>query len=230
MTVALFFREHDLNFGVHSIMLWERNVTMFSVNSGTSVQKEDATLIGWSGKINDPEILEATRKKEKQALGYSWIFALLFPIGFLLAGLFLDGMPLKEAIFIGVSLGVIMLGVNFWQIKKMKRPIWEGIVTEKLQKERSRHDSDDDSVTYYTEYIVKIKTDNGKNKRIVEKDRRKPMYDYLAINDRVRFHPAFGTYEKFDKSRDEIIYCNICRMKNPIANDRCTRCKNFLFK
>lgn len=56
------------------------------------------------------------------------------------------------------------------------------------------------------------------------------MYDYLSVGDRVRYHPAFETYEKYDKSKDKIIYCNVCRMMNPVANDRCKRCDNLLFK
>jgi uncharacterized paraquat-inducible protein A len=56
------------------------------------------------------------------------------------------------------------------------------------------------------------------------------MFDYLSVGDRVRYHPTFGTYEKYDKSKDRIIYCNICRMMNPIKNDRCKRCNNLLFK
>ena len=56
------------------------------------------------------------------------------------------------------------------------------------------------------------------------------MYDYFKVGDRVRYHPAFATYEKFDKSRDSIIYCNVCSMMNPVSNDRCERCANLLFK
>lgn len=37
-------------------------------------------------------------------------------------------------------------------------------------------------------------------------------------------------YEKYDKSKDRIIYCNVCSMMNPIQNDRCKRCNNLLFK
>jgi hypothetical protein len=40
----------------------------------------------------------------------------------------------------------------------------------------------------------------------------------------------FGTYEKYDKSKDRIIYRNVCTTMNPIQNDRCKRCNNLLFK
>jgi len=85
-------------------------------------------------------------------------------------------------------------------------------------------------LTTYTESITVIKTDAGKEKRIIERDSRRDMYDYLATGDRVRYHPAFDTYEKYDKFKDRIIYCNVCRMMNPISNHRCKRCENLLFK
>jgi ribosomal protein L40E len=188
----------------------------------------ETTLVGWSPRSNDPEILEAARKNKKSAMGCAWTFALLFPIGFLLAGLFVDEMPLNEAIIIGVGLGVVMLVINLVRAKGMKRPVWEGVVVQKYKKERQRHR--DDTVDTYTEYTTVIKTDAGKKKQIVERDSGRDMYDYLAVGDRVRYHPAFETYEKFDKSKDRIIYCNVCRMMNPIANDRCKRCNNLLFK
>lgn len=190
--------------------------------------QHQAVLVGWSERSHDPQILEAARKNKKSAVGCAWIFVALFPIGFLLAGLFIDEMPLGEGLIIGTVLGVLMLIINFMRIKDMKKPVWEGVVTEKFQKERRRHR--DDNADTYTEYTTVIRTDAGKKKRIIEKDSRRDMYDYLAVGDRVRYHPAFGTYEKYDKSKDRIIYCNVCSMMNPVENDRCKRCDNLLFK
>jgi hypothetical protein len=225
----------------------------FCTNCGTSVQaaveeavnvtRQDAqpplkkdippqnntTLVGWSSHSNHPEILEAARKNKKSTIGCGFILVLLFPIGFLLAGLFMDDMPLNEAIIIGVGLGVLMLVINLWRMKDLKGSVWEGVVIKKYNKERRSHNKDDD-LTTYMEYTTVIKTEAGKEKRIIERDSRRHMYDYLAVGDRVRFHPAFATYEKYDKSKDRIIYCNVCSMQNPIANDRCKRCNNLLFK
>ena len=109
--------------------------------------------------------------------------------------------------------------------------MWEGVVVNKYSKERSENrGGEDDNWVTYTEYTTVINTDMGKKKTIVERDSRRKMYDYLSVGDRVRFHPRFGTYEKYDKSKDSIIYCNVCTVMNPIQNDRCERCKNLLFK
>ncbi|MGI6616222.1 MAG: hypothetical protein ACOX30_09480 [Dethiobacteria bacterium] len=101
----------------------------------------------------------------------------------------------------------------------------------KYSKERSEHrGGEDGNYSTYTEFTTVINTDAGKKRTIREKGSQRHMYDYLAVGDRVRFYPRFGTYEKYDKSKDRIIYCNICSMMNPIQNDRCQRCHNLLFK
>ena len=101
-----------------------------------------------------------------------------------------------------------------------------GIVVNQYSKENY---NDPDTTETYTEYTTIINTNAGKKKTIVEKDSGRHMYDYLSVGDRVRFHPRFGTYEKYDKFKDRI-YCNVCSMMNPIQNDRCKRCNNLLFK
>jgi hypothetical protein len=76
------------------------------------------------------------------------------------------------------------------------------VVVNKYSKERSEHrGGDDDNYRTYMEYTTVITTDAGKKKTIVEKDSGRNMYDYLAVGDRVRYHPKFGTYEKYDKSK-----------------------------
>jgi hypothetical protein len=105
--------------------------------------------------------------------------------------------------------------------------MWEGVVVNKYSKKEYKHRDESES---YTEYTTVIHTDTGKKKTIAESDSRRRMYDYLSVGDRIRYHPMFGTYEKNDKSKDLIIYCNVCSMMNPIQNDRCKLCNNLLFK
>ena len=195
-----------------------------------SIEQKQTGLVGWSSQSSAPEILEVAKKNRKSAMGCAWALLIVFPLGFFLAGLFVDEMPLKEAVIIGVILGVAMFGINLVRIKDLKKPMWEGVVTAKLQKERREHNRGDDSVRHYPEFTVVIKTEAGKTKRIVERDSRREMYDYLAVGDRVRYYPVFDSFEKYDKSRDRIIYCNVCRMINSIASERCKRCNNLLFK
>jgi hypothetical protein len=96
---------------------------------------------------------------------------------------------------------------------------------------KTRHrGGENESYQTYTEFTTVINTDAGKKKKIVERDSGRLMYDYLTVGDRVHYHPMFGTYEKYDKSKDRIIYCNVCSTKNLIQNDRCKQCNNLLFK
>lgn len=187
-----------------------------------------AGLVGFSDRCHSPEILAAAEKNKKFSIGCMWILVFVPLMGFPVAGLLMDDFPFGEALVIGVGIALIMLVVNLLALQRTKKPMWEGIVTNKFSKEKYEHK--DDASKTYTEYTTIINTDAGKKKTIVEKDSGRHMYDYLSVGDRVRFHPKFGTYEKYDKSKDRIIYCNVCSMMNPIQNDRCKRCNNLLFK
>ena len=190
-----------------------------------------AGLVGFSDRCNSPEILAAAQKNKKSSIGCMWILVFVPLIGFPVAGLLMDDFPFGESLVIGVGIALIMLVVNLLALQRTKKPMWEGVVVNKYSKQKSEHrGGEDDNYRTYTEYTTIINTDAGKKKTIVEKDSGRHMYDYLSVGDRVRFHPRFGTYEKYDKSKDRIIYCNVCSMMNPIQNDRCKRCDNLLFK
>lgn len=214
-----------------------------AVNSATSEPMEPhhvatpappesgAGLVGFSDRYNCPEILAAAQKNKKFSIGCMWILVFVPLIGFPIAGLLMDDFPFGESIIIGIGIALVMLVFNLLALRRTKQPMWEGVVVNQYSKEKSEHrGGEDDNYRTYTEYTTIINTDAGKKKTIVEKDSGRHMYDYLSVGDRVRFHPKFGTYEKYDKSKDRIIYCNVCSMMNPIQNDRCKRCNNLLFK
>jgi hypothetical protein len=207
-----------------------------SVNDGSPALRESqaaqrAGLVGFSDQYNSPEILEAAQKNRKSSIGCMWILVFVPLIGFPIAGLLMDDFPFGESLVIGVGIALVMLIVNLFGLRRAKQPMWEGVVTNKFSKERREHkNSDDDTYRTYTEYTTVIRTDTGKEKKLTERDSQRDMYDYLTVGDRVRYHPTFDTYEKYDKSKDRIIYCNVCRMMNSIQNHRCKRCNNLLFK
>lgn len=207
-----------------------------STQAGASMSQDSRDtqclgLIGFSDRYNNPEILEAAQKNRKSSIGCMWILVFVPLIGFPVAGLLMDDFPFGESVVISVGIALVMLIINLIGLQRVKKPMWEGVVTNKFSKERREHNNSDDGINRtYTEYTTVIRTDTGKEKKLTERDSQRDMYDYLAVGDRVRYHPKFGTYEKYDKSKDRIIYCNICRMMNPIHNDRCKRCNNLLFK
>lgn len=223
---------------------------VFCSNCGAKIQKSQPTatisndqhviqntvssnLVGFSDRCNHPEILAAAKSNRRSAMGCMWVLVFVPLIGFPIAGMLMDDFPFGESVIIGVGIAVIMLIVNILGLRRSKKPMWEGVVVNKYSKEKQRHNrTNDESDTYttYTEYNTVIQINTGKKKTIVERDSQRDMYDYLSVGDRVRYHPTFGTYEKYDKSKDRMIYCNVCMMMNPIGNDRCKRCNNLLFK
>ncbi len=196
----------------------------------SALPQGSAGLVGFSDRCHSPEIMAAAQKSKKTSIGCMWILVFVPLIGFPAAGLLMDDFPFGESLIIGALLAIIMLAVNLLALRKTRQPMWEGVVVNKYSKEKSEHRGEDDNRQTYTEYTVVIRTDAGRKKTIVERKSGRNMYDYLSVGDRVRFHPRFGTYEKYDKSKDRIIYCNVCSMMNPIQNDRCKRCNNLLFK
>lgn len=190
-------------------------------------------LIGFSARSTSPEIAAAAKESRKTSVGCMWVLVLVPLLGFPLAGLLIEEFPLGEGLVIGVGIALVMLIINLLALSGSKKPAWDGVVVRKYSRERyDRHRSEGETDTYtsYTEFNTVIKKDSGGKKTIVEKGSGRIMYDYLSEGDRVRYHPAFQTYEKYDKSGDRIIYCNVCSMMNPIENDRCKRCNNLLFK
>jgi ribosomal protein L40E len=186
-----------------------------------------AGLVGFSERYRDPEILEAARENKKFAVGCLWVLVLLPLLGMPVAGLLVDDLPFGEAVIIGCGIAFVMLILNLIALRSRKQPMWEGVVVKKYSKVKYEHR---DSSETYMEFTVVIRTDAGRKKTIGEGKNGRRMYDYFSVGDRVRYHPLFGTYEKYDKSKDRIIYCNVCTMMNPIQNDRCNRCNNLLFK
>ncbi len=215
----------------------------YAITSGSSFCPDCGTALADSLKSNDlagfsdlyqhPEIIAAAQKQRKSSFGCALFFILLPLLGFPLAGLLLEDMPLNEAIIIGPGLALLVLIISLAITAGKTKQMWQGQVVDQQQKQKWRRAVDGSGHRIqekYMSYTTWIQTDQGKRVRIQEKDSANHMYDYLQLNDRVRFHPAFATYEKYDKSKDSIIYCNVCSMLNPINNERCQRCHNLLFK
>ncbi|MBC3797310.1 zinc-ribbon domain-containing protein [Acetobacterium tundrae] len=208
--------------------------TEFCRQCGTATREDAApplggtnSLVGWSTHWQDPEIMAAVKKKNATAVGFAWALALVFPIGFLIAGLLIKTMPLAGGLIIGIVLGIVMLGINMFYIKTRKNQIWEGVITEKY--ELNKHADDDSDDDDDIEYVLVVQKTNGQKHKMIYNNRRE-MYDYFEIGDRIRYHSGLSTYEKYDKSRDHIIYCNVCSAENLISNDRCDCCNSPLFK
>lgn len=185
-----------------------------------------AGLRGWSDKLADPTIVKMAERQKKGARMFGNIFAIVFVAGFFIAGLLIPSIPLKSALLIGVSLGVLMFLISRLRLFSLSRPVWEGRVEDKSAVEHFDKKHPDKAVIRYT---VLFRGEKGGKKKLRSKGNA-AVYEYYNIGDRVRYYPAFGSFEKFDKSKDSYIFCNVCSAQNDIGNRKCSRCKSPLFK
>lgn len=204
-----------------------------SLDPRVSLEKEledydSSNLVGFSERYYNPEILEAAAKNRRFSVGCLFVLVLLPLILFPIAGLLMESFPFGEAIVVGIVLSLVFLVIGLIVSSGSRKQIWDGYVIKKYYKDK-RRDEGDGNYSHYRRFTLIIEKDNGRKARIVG-DNQREMYDYFEIGDRIRYHPNLSTYEKYDKSKDTIIYCNVCRLMNPISNDRCRRCDNLLFK
>lgn len=186
-------------------------------------------MAGWSQHYLDPKVTERAQKNIKNAWIFTLFLTVAFPIGFAVAGMLLDDMPLNEALIIGIGLGAMMFIIGLVRISRMKTDIWDGIVTDKKQKRKMNSDQDNNTISYRTIYTIFVTEDSGKKHKL-NYTNCPAIYDYFNIGDKIRCHMAFGTYEKYDKSKDSSIFCNVCGKLNDMSNDLCHYCHLPLFK
>ncbi|MFP4462131.1 MAG: hypothetical protein ACLFQE_08030, partial [Thermotogota bacterium] len=151
--------------------------------------------------------------------------------GFFIYGETSDEMENPQALFIGTGIGGMFVSIALIQvIQRAKSKTWDGVVTDKRieEKRRKKYSSGTGLFKrkYYEEYIlytVYIKGEEGHEQTLRSEDDR-TVYDYYKIGDKVRHHKGLNTFEKYDKTGDEIIFCNACASLNDISDDVCHRC------
>jgi hypothetical protein len=189
----------------------------------------DQGLKGFSNKIYDPVFDKYIKNTKVYGRIFALVLSLILIIGFYVYGEIHPGMDNPQAVAIGLVIGLIYtVSVFLFASKRNKGHTWDGIVANKTEKVRQKHQKGQ-TPTRVTEYTVFIKGDNGEELEKTNENTMK-VYNYYQIGDRVRFHGKLGTIEKFDKSKDSIIFCNACSTINDISSDYCFRCKCPLLK
>ena len=136
----------------------------------------------------------------------------------------------------GLFVSAVFLAFALWSfIHERAENSYEGVVvSQDTELRKNMHRDSDGRRNSYQEfnYITRIRTTDGKNKKIVETDHgRRLAFEYLKPGDRFRYHPQFAfPYELYDKSQADGIYCVGCQTKNSITADRCRRCNLPLLK
>lgn len=189
-------------------------------------------LIGYSDQINDPALARYLKNSNRWSLLFASLLAVAAVIGFFIYGENSTDMDNPQALYIGLGIGGMFMVIALLQvIGRSRSTTWDGAVVDKQVERkgrRRRHGNNDYCWQNYTEYTVTIRSDQGKIHTIrVEDD--DTVYNYYQIGDRVRHHKGLN-FEKYDKSRDTIIFCNACASLNDINDDYCHRCHCPLLK
>ena len=197
-------------------------------------QEERGTvpLIGYSSRIKDPAFARYRKHGTIWSLGFAAFLALAAIIGFYYYGETSGEMDNPQALYIGLGIGGMFLLIALLQILgRARSKTWDGVVIEKRRekKRRKRNSGTDAYWQSYEAFIITIKMDSGKRYELTYED-DDTVYNHYQIGDKVRHHKGLNTLEKYDKSKDCIIFCNACASLNDIEDDKCHRCSCPLLK
>lgn len=190
-------------------------------------------MVGYSSKISDPSFNKYILNTNRWSAIFSVILAVIAIIGFYIYGETSSEMENPQALFIGIIIGIMFILIAFFQIiSRNKDKTWDGVVVDKTTEHKQKRQNAGNNDYYWVDYIsykVFIMDNNEKIHTIIFED-DDTVYNYYKIGDRVRHHKGLNSFEKYDKSRDTIIFCNACGSLNQIEDDYCFRCKCPLLK
>jgi hypothetical protein len=170
--------------------------------------------MAYSLKIHDPAFNNYLKNTKNYRYQFAFALALVAVISFYFYGEFSSEMNNPEALYIGLVIGGIFILIGLFAFFSLKEDQnWEGEVVEK-KIITNKND---------TEFIVFFKDWRGRRHKLVSENDT-TLYDYYKLGERVKYHGKLKTYEKYDKSKDEIIFCNACCFLNEISEHYCINC------
>ncbi|MDD3654211.1 MAG: zinc ribbon domain-containing protein [Desulfotomaculaceae bacterium] len=198
--------------------------------SAEKEQPDRKKLTGYSPLIKAPAFARYIKNTKRWSYMFASFLALAAIIGFYIYGEISAEMDNPEALYIGLGIGGMFLAIALFQsISRNRSTTWDGVVVDKQIEEKRRKRRSGDNDDYYTVFNVVIKKDNGKLYTLSAED-DDTRFNYFKIGDKVRHHGGLKSIEKYDKSGDDIIFCNACASLNDIRDDYCIRCKCPLLK
>ena len=191
-------------------------------------------LVGFSNRIQDPAFARYLKNTKRWAWLFAAILAVVAIVGFYIYGETSSEMDNPEALYIGLGIGgmflLIALAANVGRSRRSET--WDGVVVDKQIEQKKRKKRTGNNGYYWKNYVlytVVIKSERGaRHTRSVEDD--DTVFNYYQIGDKVRYHGGLNSLEKYDKSGDQIIFCNACASLNDIQNETCFRCHCPLLK
>lgn len=180
--------------------------------------------MAYSSKIDD----QAFDKYRQNVKNWNFLFALIIAVaviaGFYAYGEFSNEMNNPEALQIGLGIGLMFLIIGMLSNKsRNNNRTWDGVVIDKKTSITTKDIGYPNVKAERYVFTICIKDDNGKIHEIREED-DETVYNYYKIGDKVRYHGNLNSYEKYDKSGDEIIFCNACAFLHDIKETVCKNC------
>lgn len=193
---------------------------------------KDFVRVGYSYRINDPAFKKYLSNSNRWSVIFSSVLSAAAIVGFTVYGETSPEMDNPQALYIGIVIGAMFPAIAAFQVLGRKRSrTWDGVVTDKYvrEKTRKRGNGEDGYNESYLEYTVVITGHEGNRVLLSEAD-DDTRYNYFKTGDHVKHHQGLNSFEKYDKSGDDIIFCNACASLNDINDDYCFRCKCPLLK
>jgi len=180
--------------------------------------------MAYSTKIHDQAFDKYLQNSKNWKFQFSLILAAFAVFGFWMCGAFSDEMDNPESLQVGLVIGLMFIMIGFFSGKpKSGNRDRDGVVIDKKIKKTYKNTGYSGSKAECFSFTVFIKSEGGKAHEIwAEND--DTVFNYYKIGDKVRYHSRLKTYEKFDKSGDEIIFCNACAFLHDIQEVVCRNC------
>jgi hypothetical protein len=180
--------------------------------------------MAYSSKINDQAFDKYLQNTKNWKFQFSLILAVIAFAGFYIYGEFSDEMDNPEALQIGLGIGLMFLIIGFFSGKSNANSRnWDGIVIDKKTIRTTKDIGYAGVKAERRVFYVIIKSESGKTYEIRNED-DETVFNYYKIGDKVRHHGRLNTYEKFDKTGDNIIFCNACAFLHNIKDEICRNC------
>ena len=179
--------------------------------------------MAYSTKMHDQAFDKYLQNSKNWKFQFSLILAALAVFGFWMYGTFGNEMDTQEALQIGLFIALMFIVIGFFSGLSKPKLDWEGVVTDKKIKKTLKDIGYQNSKADCYIYTIYIKSENGKVHEIWSEN-DDTLFNYYKIGDKVKRHERLKTYEKFDKSEDEIIFCNACGFMHDIQDNVCRNC------
>lgn len=168
----------------------------------------------YSAKINDPRFAKYLKNTADYRNQFGFALSIIAVVGFYLYGELSDEMDNPEALYIGLTIGGLFFIIGLYAAfsRKKEADVEAEVVEKEIKKEHGR--------SYFIVYFE----DQLGNKREIKTENDPTLYNYYRIGEKVKYHGHLKTYEKYDKSGDDIIFCNACSFMNDISEVTCRNC------